>query len=90
MPIISIAFYMVLIRIAMRRKNTDHVSASLRGMVPIESHGASNGRRGLQVHISQFSRTDSTALNQFQNRDVERDPPSLTHKGESPGSAFEA
>ncbi|KAI9461350.1 hypothetical protein HD554DRAFT_2292026 [Boletus coccyginus] len=87
MPIISIAFYMVLIRVAMRRRNMEHVSTSL---LPIESYGASNGRRRLQVHISQFSRTDSTALNQFQNRDVERDPLSLTHKGESAGSAYEA
>ncbi|KAI9461345.1 hypothetical protein HD554DRAFT_2176309 [Boletus coccyginus] len=86
-PIISIAFYMVLIRVAMRRRNMDHVLTSL---LPIGSYGMSNGRRRLQVHISQFSRTDSTTLDQFQNRDVERDPLSLTHKGESLGSAYEA
>ncbi|KAI9461386.1 hypothetical protein HD554DRAFT_1522177 [Boletus coccyginus] len=85
MPIISIAFYMVLIRIAMRRRNTDRVPSSQRGMAPIDSQEASSGTKRLQVHVSQFSKNESTALHQ----DVERDALPLRHKGELSGAAYE-
>jgi len=69
----------------MRRRNADRVPTSQRGIVPIDSQEGSTGTKRLQVHISQFSRNDSTALHQ----DVERDPLSLRHKEEFSGAAYE-
>jgi len=60
MPIISIVFYVVLIRIAMRRmKILHHVFATLNpGTTDFESQGTGYVMSQFQVHISQFSRSD--------------------------------
>ncbi|KAI9455616.1 hypothetical protein HD554DRAFT_2240122 [Boletus coccyginus] len=80
MPIISIAFYMVLIRVAMGQQTVYHFSSAARGTAAIESHDTSYGMRPMQVHISQFSRNDSTPPYQPRNQEVEKGPRPSTHK----------
>lgn len=53
MPIISIAFYMVLIRMAINRRNRSHV--------PIGTDQSNLQRYPLQVHVSQYTRSDGTS-----------------------------
>ena len=65
MPIISIAFYMVLIRIAMRRNSKNVPVSTTRNTsrthaTDSESQGTTYGMRPLQVYISQFSGDEST------------------------------
>ncbi|KAG2111464.1 hypothetical protein DEU56DRAFT_935978 [Suillus clintonianus] len=73
-PIISITFYMVLIRIAINRKNHDHLST-----ISALHRGTTEGReqenlqqypmKPLQVHISQFTQDDSTSAYRVGNED---------------------
>jgi len=80
MPIISIAFYMVLIRVAMGQRNVQHFSSAARGTAAGESQDTSYGMRALQVHISQFSRNDTTPPYPPGNQGVEKGPRPSTHK----------
>lgn len=52
MPIISITFYMVLIRMAINRRNRSHV--------PIGSDQSNLQHYPMQVHVSQYTRSDGT------------------------------
>lgn len=70
MPIISIAFYAVLIRIAMRRLEGHSFSTA-----PVDSQ-----RAPLQVHISQFSKNDVTPSYQSGLQEIERTPQTSTDK----------
>ena len=73
MPIISIAFYMVLIRIAMKRQNiVHHLSTTLKGTATIGSQVAVRGMRSPQVHLPQLSRSDSTPQYWFGNQEDAR------------------
>ncbi|KAI9567152.1 hypothetical protein HD554DRAFT_2322831 [Boletus coccyginus] len=77
-PIISIAFYMVLIRVAMGQRNCS--SGTGRGMTPVESR---DSMRTLQVHVSQFSRSDSTPSHPIGNHEVEKGLGPSMHKVET-------
>lgn len=73
MPIISIAFYMVLIRIAMKRHGMD-ASIPLAGVTESRSRSI-YGTRQLEVHISQFSRSDADPQDRFEKQDTEGGSP---------------
>jgi hypothetical protein len=69
MPIIAIAFYMVLIRMAINRKNRSHV--------PIGTDQSGYPMQSLQVHVSQYTRSDGTYV---ANEDK---PSTLTDSGKA-------
>ena len=79
-PIISIAFYMVLIRIGMRRRKARLDSSALSGTTPVQSQGTSYGMKPLQVHISRFSRNDVAPLG---NQEAESGSQPSMQKGRS-------
>lgn len=60
MPIISIAFYMVLIRIAINR-NHEYLSTIRMITATEQGYLEQHPMKPLQVHISQFTRSDSTS-----------------------------
>lgn len=71
MPVISIAFYMVMIRIALKKMDISwRLSASFRRTSV--SHDTSHGLRPLQAHITQFSACDSMPY-RLENQNAERD-----------------
>jgi len=74
MPIISISFYMVLIRIAMKRKNMDRVLTTLRGIAPLEPRETGYGMKPSQAQISQFSKKDLTS-HQPRSHNIEKELP---------------
>ncbi|KAG2037501.1 hypothetical protein BDR03DRAFT_999831 [Suillus americanus] len=63
-PIISITFYMVIIRIAMGRKNHSHILTVGRGSTSETDRGNLQHYplKPVQVHISQFTHTDGTPV----------------------------
>ncbi|KAI9461380.1 hypothetical protein HD554DRAFT_2028332 [Boletus coccyginus] len=73
MPIISISFYMVLVRIAMKRKNMDRVLTTLTWVAPLEPRETAYGMRPSQARVSQFSKRDSTS-HQPRSQDIEKEP----------------
>ncbi|KAG1831967.1 hypothetical protein DFJ58DRAFT_750415 [Suillus subalutaceus] len=60
-PIISITFYMVIIRIAMGRKNHSHI-LTVGGRSTSETDRGDHPLKPLQVHISQFTHIDDTSV----------------------------
>ncbi|KAG1859833.1 hypothetical protein F4604DRAFT_2036723 [Suillus subluteus] len=60
-PVISITFYMVIIRIAMGRKNHSHI-LTVGGGSTSETDRGHHPLKPLQVHISQFTHTDDTSV----------------------------
>jgi hypothetical protein len=72
MPIISIAFYMVIIRIAIGKKNLSHVLTVRGGSTSETDRG--NLRhyplRPLQVHISDFPPKDDASM--YRNGNLDR------------------
>ncbi|KAG2335436.1 hypothetical protein BDR05DRAFT_970821 [Suillus weaverae] len=85
MPIISIAFYMVIIRIAMGKKNHSHI-------LTVRGRSISETDRGdlqhyplkpLQVHVSPFTPNDSASVHRNGNQDRPSTGKSASMKGAS-------
>lgn len=70
-PIISITFYMVIIRIAMGRQNRSRVLTTREGSTSETDRGDSGyyPLKPLQVHISRFTHTDSASVHRSGNLD---------------------
>ncbi|KAG2335839.1 hypothetical protein BDR05DRAFT_985300 [Suillus weaverae] len=69
MPIISIAFYMVLIRIAINRKIRSHPSIIGTTIGTEQGNLQPYSMQPLQVHVSQFTRSDGTSTYGMGNED---------------------
>ncbi|KAG1746707.1 uncharacterized protein EDB91DRAFT_1267323 [Suillus paluster] len=84
MPIISIAFYMVLIRLAIRSTHNRTLIAS--GVTVSEpKRGTQYSMKPLQIHISQFTHSDDGTSESYGVANRDR---TLTHKPETVEEAF--
>lgn len=60
-PIISIAFYMVLVRVAMERKTRNYPSIIPRGANTEQGNSWQNPTKPMSIHTSQFTHNDDTS-----------------------------
>ncbi|KAG2134045.1 uncharacterized protein EDB93DRAFT_1092967 [Suillus bovinus] len=69
MPIISIAFYMVLIRLAINRKNRSLLSTIETTIAMEQGNSQQSPRHPLRVHVSKYAHSDSTSASRIPYED---------------------